>query len=418
MKLFRTLSMSLMALGLLCSLLLTAFPISAQKAEVNAFASGPSTKQTLSFPNAQKRLAIPFETSNNLIFVQVRINKSEPLWFVLDTGASYTFIKQKRAQALNLKLEQDEKEFEGQPFAKGVSLTLAGAQLLNQNIVAGPTEFLEPVVGRAVDGVLGYDLFKSFVVEIDYAARLIHLYQPKSYQYKGRGASIPITIEDNTPFVRAKIFSTGNSSAEGKFMIDTGANNALNIFGRFDSAHSISKSLKRTLQSTGIGVSGAKRTSIGRIEKIGLGRLVIPNPVVSLTQSTESDSDEIGDGEIGAELLRRFKVIVDYSRTRIILEPNAQISEPYEASLSGASIAAEGSDYKTYRVRSILEDSPALEAGLRAGDVITAIDGKPAAAFTFEQLRQMLRQDGREFLLSIKRGEERLQVKIKLRRLI
>jgi predicted aspartyl protease len=417
MKIFTSLRISSIALGLLLSFLLAAFPVGARNVQGDGSVIESQHSQTVRFGSGRRALGIPFETSNNLIFLQVRVNESGPLWFVLDTGASYTFIKQRRAQALGLKLEKNEKEFEGQPYAKGVSLTMRGVELLNQNVLTVPTAFLEPSVGRAVDGVLGYDVFHSFVVEIDYSKRLINLYEPGSYQYKGSGDSLPITIEDNTPFVHAMIMSN-NNSVEGKFLIDTGANNALNIFGRFDEAHSISKSLHKTLQSTGLGVSGAKKTRIGRIEGIQLGRLTIKKPVVSLAQSSESDSDEIGDGEIGAELLRRFKMIVDYSRSRIILEPNAQFKEPYEASLSGASITTEGSDYKTYRVRAVIDDSPATDAGLRAGDIITAINNKPASSFTFEQLRRMLRQDGTQYDLSIKRGEEKLQVKIKLRRLI
>ncbi|HEV7860099.1 MAG TPA: aspartyl protease family protein [Pyrinomonadaceae bacterium] len=418
MKLLTSLNIGPIAVGILLSLLSTALPVGAQQSQGNESVIESQAQRDFRFASGQKAPGIPFETSNNLIFVQMRVNKSEPLWFVLDTGASYTFIKQRRAQALSLKVEKNEKVFEGQPYVKGVTLTLPGVELLNQNIVTAPTAFLEPSVGRAVDGILGYDIFHNFVVEIDYSRRLINLSEPRSYQYKGAGASLPITIEDNTPFVHARIKSAGNNSAEGKFMIDTGANNALNIFGRFDNAHNISKGLRKTLQSTGLGVSGAKQTRIGRIEEIHLGRVKIKEPVVSLAQSTASDSDEIGDGEIGAELLRRFKVIVDYSRGRIILESNAQFTEPYEASLSGASITAEGLDYRTYRVRAVIEDSPATEAGLRVGDVITAIDGKPASDFTFEQLRQMLRQDGRQYDLSIKRVEEKLQIKIKLRRLI
>jgi hypothetical protein len=32
---------------------------------------------------------------------------------------------------------------------------------------------------------------------------------------------------------------------------------------------------------------------------------------------------------IGTEVLRRFTVILDYARNRIILEPNAQFKDPF-----------------------------------------------------------------------------------------
>lgn len=371
--------------------------------------------QDYRFASGQQALRIPFETGNNLILVQVRVNNSEPLWFILDTGASYTFIKQRRAQPLGLKLSQNKEEFEGQPFAKGVSLSLQGVELLNQTVVAAPTALLEPNLGRAVDGVLGYNVFTDFVVEIDYLARQLNLYQAASYRYKGAGIVFPITIEDNTPFVHARIVQPDNKSTEGKFMIDTGANNALNIFGRFDNSHHISASLPRLLQSRGVGASGETTARVGRLNRIQLGRFVIKTPVVSFGGGSP---DDIGDGEIGAELLRRFRVVVDYTRRRIILEPNKQFTEAFEASLSGAAITGEGADYKTFKVRAVLENSPAAEAGLRPGDIIVAINGKAATEFTLEQLRQMFRQPGREFLLNIKHGDETQQVKIKLRRLI
>ena len=57
-------------------------------------------------------------------------------------------------------------------------------------------------------------------------------------------------------------------------------------------------------------------------------------------------------------------------------------------------------------------------AGLQADDLITAIDGQPAADFTEGHIEQMFTQDGHEFALTIKRGEKLLQARLKLRRLI
>jgi photosystem II stability/assembly factor-like uncharacterized protein/predicted aspartyl protease len=392
-------------------------------------AGGRIAKYMGAVPGARRRgrsraggkvAAIPFEISGNLIFLQVRINDSAPLWFILDTGASVHVIKQQRAAELGLKLESDEQAFGGTPGAKGVSLSLTGARLVNQTIFAAPTESLEPSVGRNVDGILGYDLFNSFVVEIDYLARRLNLYESKDYRYQGRGEAIPIIIEDNTPFVRARLTQPAANSAEGKFLVDTGASNALNVFAPFDNAHRFSSSVTKMLQSAGVGFTSKSRTRTGRIHRLQLGRLIINNVVASFSPMAEGEAseDEAGDGEIGGELLRRFKVIVDSARGRIILEPNAAYGEPFHGSLTGVSIAAEGPDFKTFKARSVLDHSPAAEAGLRAGDIITAINGQPASRFTAEQLRRMFRQEGRNYILNIRRGGESLRVSLRTRRLI
>ena len=371
----------------------------------------------------QNRLmnTIPFEISGNLIFLQVRVNDSAPLWFILDTGASVNIIKEKRAHSLGLKLESDPKAFEGTPGAKDVKLTMGNSAMSGLPIFAAPIESLEASVGREIDGIIGSDLFNHFVVEIDYDAQRIKLYDWSTYRYQGNGEILPIIRDkESLPFVRVRLTQPEAKTAEGKFLVDTGASSALNVFGQFDKAHQLSSSINATLQSTGVGFSSKSSTRTGRIKRLQLGRFVIENPIVTFYPAAEGEpsEDEAGDGEIGGELLRRFKIILDYPHDKMILEAGPRFADPYQASLTGASIVAEGADFKTFKVRSVFDNSPAAEAGLRAGDIITAVNGKPAAQMTAEQLRQMFRQEGQSYLLKIKRGEKSLDITLKTRRLI
>ena len=73
---------------------------------------------------------------------------------------------------------------------------------------------------------------------------------------------------------------------------------------------------------------------------------------------------------------------------------------------------------KLFRIRQVVANTPASEAGLQADDLITAIDGQPAADFTEGHIERMFTHDGQEFALTIKRGEKLLQARLKLRRLI
>ena len=99
----------------------------------------------------------------------------------------------------------------------------------------------------------------------------------------------------------------------------------------------------------------------------------------------------------------------------MILEPNRYFSEAYEHDMAGMLLVTEGTGF---RVRQLIENSPATAAGLHEGDVISAINGKPASALTLEQLRLMFMREGRSYLLSIKRGEQQIEITIKMRRLI
>src|SRR5205807_2967045 len=177
-------------------------------------------------PQASRPHRVPFEITNNLVILQGSINGSKPLAFILDTGASTSVISDSRAKQLGMKLDgKTDATTQGgsieASFVKGVSLNLSGIEFPNMTVAAIQLSGLEAGLGQTIDGVLGYEVFKRFVVEIDYGSRVVTFYEPQSYKYSGRGEGIPISIEDNTPFVIGKI--TGSKIVEGNFLIDTGA---------------------------------------------------------------------------------------------------------------------------------------------------------------------------------------------------
>jgi len=166
-------------------------------------------------------------------------------------------------------------------------------------------------------------------------------------------------------------------------------------------------------------VGGTAKAFSGRVKTIRLGSFQLENSVAKFSRATRGDDASASyDGLIGGDILRRFKVVFDYSRRRMILEPNAQFSEPYEVDISGLDIATEGEDFSVVVVNEVEKGSPGAEAGIQDEDAITAIDGRPTKEFTITQIRKMFRQDGKEFLISIKRGQKELQTKLRLRRLI
>jgi C-terminal processing protease CtpA/Prc len=150
-----------------------------------------------------------------------------------------------------------------------------------------------------------------------------------------------------------------------------------------------------------------------------LGRFVIKNPVTTFAPDDRGEEDTTDyAGLIGGEILRRFRVVIDYSRKQVILEPNGNFPEPYEFDMSGASLTSAGAAFNTFRVRALVEKSPAAEAGLHVGDEIIAIDGKSTATLTLEEIRKMFRRAGRKYVVSIKRNELPLEIRLTTRRLI
>src|SRR4029453_11236996 len=94
-------------------------------------------------------------------------------------------------------------------------------------------------------------------------------------------------------------------------------------------------------------------------------------------------------GNIGAPIASRFRMFLDYGRRRIILESAAHLPDPFDAAMSGLALRAYGADYRTFRVHEVLEDSPATDAGIAEGDIITAIDGSAAPTLSLSEIMDL-----------------------------
>jgi hypothetical protein len=373
------------------------------------------------FASGNSARNIPFQEDDGHIFLQVRINNSEPLWFALDTGAIRSIVDKRAAQTLGLKSERSESVGgaggrEQASIFDGISIKLPGVELYNQTVWGLPLDFLSPVNGRRIDGIIGYELFNYFVVDIDYISLKINLYEPQKYDYRGPGRNIPLKVQpDGEIYVIAKLQIAGGEPIEGEFVIDTGGSGTLMLTPTFVQQHRLLELIGPTLQAAGGGVGGSIQVEFARIRTLELGGFVTHNPVTGFVRVGQIAAVDKA-GNIGGKYLRRFRVIFDYSRQRMTLEPNANFPAPDEFDMSGAALIADGPDLSVIKVLRVRPNSPASAAGLRPQDVIEAVDGKAIRELT--KLKQLFRQPDKEYLLNVRRAEETIQLKIKLKRLV
>jgi len=377
------------------------------------------------FASGQQSVRIPFSLNSNHIFLQVRVNQSQPLRFFLDTGADVSVIDRRCAVALGLKLsgKLGVGAYGGSveaAIAKGVSFGLPGVRVSDQTVaVISLDAFQEAGIGR-IDGILGSDFIGEFVLEIDYARRFIILHDPATYSH-GAGQALPLTIE-SAPFVKARILLEGREPIEGKFKVDTGSDLSLFLYRPFVESQNLLRANLKTLEISGVGAGGESRKLLARVKGIQLGEFTIADPIIGLAHGNSDDDGEEANadysGVLGAEILHRFNVVLDYSRNQIFLEKSASFSEPFEEDMSGLVLDVTGSRSKTFKVIGVRQNSPAAEVGLRVGDVITVVDGKLASTYTLEQIERMLRGGERAYTLSVRRGGRFIKTEIKLRRMI
>lgn len=361
---------------------------------------------------------IPIEIRIAHIFFRGHLNDSSAVWLSIDTGAYGNVIDEEYARALGVPLLGRQRIFGAagsteSARVRGLSIGLPGVRVENQSFTTTPLQFLSPATGLDVKAILGYDIFSRFIVEIDYAGGQMRLHDPARYRYRGRGTSIPITLRDNHPYVRAQIKMPDGSMVEGEFVIDAGSGSTLMLAPDFASAHGLPQSLERKLQGRGTGVGGELRTQAARLPGLRLGPYQVDDPVVSFPNAEITAPGTAGN--IGGGLLRRFVVTFDYRRTRMILEPNAAFIERDEVDMSGLALSAAGPEWSLVRIERVRPDSPGDEAGVKAGDLLELIDDRPAAALGLDSLRTLLRRE-RSYDLVVRRDDRTVPVTIRTRR--
>jgi len=370
-------------------------------------------------------ISLPFELISNHVFLRGSVGQSGPLWFVLDTGDKYGIIDLTRARALGLQLQGQvpiggagEGVLRGS-FVKDASMTLDGLEGAPQKLsFAMPLENLAQVIGHDFDGVLGQDFISQFVVEIDYLSKRVILHDKNKYTYSGPGQAIPITFNfGGHPQATAQILEKGRDPVEGTFVFDIGYGGSLVVNRSFVEKNQLLPPTKKTIPAiAGVGAGGESRALIGRVGGFKLGGFLIDNPVVSFSLDVRGAATMLN--VVGAEILKKFKVVLDYGRRTMILEANSQFADPIEFHKSGLFLKTNGGgDHSGFTVMSVFDNSPASEAGIQKGDVLVSINGRPAAEFTLPQINEMLKQET-QFVLRFKRSEGFIEVKLKPRRLI
>lgn len=414
---------SLIVAGLLALVPTNCPPVMAQQSEVAAPAQPKSPGFHLA--SDKGRVTVPFELFQNSILLQFRINNSRPIWFAFDTGASVNIINESLAQELRL-ANEGQANIEGGGgtttgfAANNLTISLPGVEAYRQTMAAIPLEQLSAYYGRQMGGVIGNNFIQNFVVEIDYANRTLTFYDRKVYNLARERAAIALEARDGQPFVKVELSITGLDPITDLFAIDTGSNRIFHVNRSFAESHKLMTALSgaSTVESVGEGTGGQTRFIEARISSLRVGSYSVNKPVISISQDQEGIGGGAQAGIIGADLLRRFTLVLDYQSQRVLLKPNVYFNEPYEIDMSGLDLMTKANDFKTIQIKNVRMHSPAAEAGLREGDVIMTVNGRPSAEFDLDKLTRVFMQNGKEYLLRIKRGNKKISTTLKMRRAV
>ena len=259
--------------------------------------------------------------------VPARINGSNTISLLLDTGYGVTMLNGRNVDALGLRRtgqisivgiagEEPAGMFEGP------ALDFGGMPWKPRRVAAFPAD--QQGRARRGDGILGSGFFRRFVVAINPRGKTITLHEPDGFNYSGPGEILPLTFKGSTPIVEATVRLPDLSEVKVQFEIDTGCDDALCLGKHFVAAHQLAPT-NNASNGSRFGVGGSTLTHTGRLPGLQLGKFAVENLAANFFLEG-SPVDPPLAGHIGWELLRKYKVTFDYSRKRMVLERNVDSS--------------------------------------------------------------------------------------------
>jgi hypothetical protein len=321
---------------------------------------------------------IPFEyVAGTRIFVPATIN-GLPVLAMIDSGASSTVLDRRFASRLGLK-PKGNLTGEGAGgstsygILQGVTLKLGDLSWNGGSAVTIDLSAVEKQVGHPLPIILGGELFRDAVVEIDFKARRIAFRDPVSYRSPLNARAVPLTPAGEIQAIFARV-----EGRDARLQFDLGNAGAIDLFPRFWARPGFARH-RRTSTTLAGGVGGMSVQKVTMIRAVDLGGTTFRQLPARLEDRQPPLDARSGllDGNIGMGVLNRFHLIVDFPHHRVLFAPPVDAAAPFRVNRAGLTLQP---GLRGSKVLHVAPDSPAAIAGVTVGSVIVAIDGISAAS--------------------------------------
>jgi hypothetical protein len=356
------------------------------------------------------RVSMPFLFVRNMVIIKLKINNRGPFNFILDTGVGQMLITEPSlVDSISITSKRTIKISgfgEGQDFEafvtpplniqmKGLTSHYVTAAILKKDFFG-----LSNYAGMRIHGLLGYDFFNRLAVKIDFADSTVTAFTPGKFTGFSNGIKLPISIEENRPYLETKVTCNDGTETMSKLIVDLGAGHAMTLE---NVANKTAFSPTLIAGNLGVGIKGLISGYLGRIKAIDIGKYKIKDLIASYPEDDHTKSLSVPrDGNLGIDVLKKFKIVFDYTNGVMYLKASSGFNEPFEHDMSGLEYYASGEDLNHIIIDRVEPGSPGEAAGLVKDDEITAINFKPVSSMHIEDIDELFRsRDNRILILDI-----------------
>jgi hypothetical protein len=303
---------------------------------------------------------IPFRLVDNMILLPIEVNGVATVGR-LDTGGSLSLIHPAFSGELGL-------------LSSGSVRAIGASSKMRQYIMVSPVEVklgdqvrtsgplmvisLNSMAPDAKDRVgltLGMDVLHDLVMEIDFDRSVIEFSPAETFSDFPETAPMKLQWSRGGRTLSGAV--TGSRSIRIHF--DTGNPGSVNM-GEYVARSALKGQKSSQFLATGVDGSHPHRSS--NLPALTIAGVTFRDVPASVAPDRRDQT--IG---IGLDVMKRFNLVLDFTRDRIWMTPNSKIGEPFRKDRSGI-----GTYSNTWpkRITYVSPGSPANHAGFRTGEVI------------------------------------------------
>ncbi|MDB5227904.1 MAG: aspartate aminotransferase [Bacteroidota bacterium] len=378
------------------------------------------------FDSKKTKITFPFRLFNNILVVDVKVNKTKTLKFIFDSGCKSTIIiHPKWLDSFDIPYKQ-KVYFSGLGFKDSVETmkidngTLQVGELKGEHIpifiLSKDSLSIENYLGTDVDGIFGAEIFEKYYVHISYKKRLIELYSKKpEKKLNASFQKMAVDIRKSKGYLSCMVMNNKKELFLSELLLDTGSNVPVIIKNKDPADLHIDHFIDAEI---GEGLSGPIYSRVCRIKRIFIDTLKFDSVVTVFNETPISFRDlneNTLDGNIGNDIMNRLDLYFAYPEKAIYFRPNSTIKDPFYFNISNIILLENKSKNGGFIVKSIAGNSPPLLAGLQKGDEIIKIDYYSCDGLKLEDALTLLnKRIGRKITLHYRRNNVISKISYKL----
>ena len=271
---------------------------------------------------------VPIKLINNLPVIEVTLNKQKKLNFILDTGMRTTIVFSKNyLKGLDYSFGREVK-FSGVGSEKLVHGKVVSELTLNIGevegngvsvLVVGDNQRLKRQFRNLnVHGIIGYELFARFVVEIDYHNKQVSFCEHEYYNFGDVYEQMPLIIQDTKPYIYASLKLKGKDKNYARLMLDTGSSTTMLL----DKNPELDPHFTEN-KTVAVGLSGNIDGSVGSLEEIQIKSFKMKHIPVLLVESSNFAEHNLKNeriGTVGGGLFLAYSIVFDYAHNKFYMK--------------------------------------------------------------------------------------------------